>query len=50
VFDAVFGKEHVLGAAKADAFRAEEASILGVAGDVGVGANLEAANRIWSPS
>jgi hypothetical protein len=46
VLDAVFGKEHVLGAAEADAFRAKQASILGVAGDVGVGANLEPADRI----
>ena len=46
VLDAVLGKEHVLGAAEADAFGSEQASILGVAGDVGVGANLEPANRI----
>jgi len=41
VLNAVFGKEHVLGAAEADAFGAEEASQLGVAGDIGVGADAE---------
>ena len=46
VLDAVFGKEHVLGAAEADAFGAEQASLLGVARDVGVGADLEPADRI----
>ena len=46
MLDAVFGKEHMLGAAEADAFGSEQARILGVAGDVGVGANLQAANRI----
>ena len=39
VLDAVFGKEHVLGAAEADAFGAEEDGLLGVAGNVGVGAD-----------
>ena len=42
VFDAVFGKEHVLGAAQADAFGAEQASLLGVARNVGVGADAAA--------
>ena len=46
VVDAVLGKEHVLGAAQADAFGAEEASLLGVAGNVGIGADLEPAHRI----
>ena len=46
VLDAVFGKEHMLGAAESDALGAEEACILGVAGNVGVGADLEAADRI----
>ena len=40
VLDAVFSKEHVLGAAEADAFGAKQASHFGVARDVGVGANL----------
>ena len=42
VLDAVFGKEHVLGAAEADAFGAESAGLLCVAGNVGVGADLAA--------
>ncbi len=46
MLDAVFGKEHVLGAAEADALGAKQASILGVAGNVGVGANLQPADRI----
>src|SRR5579863_5989951 len=46
VLNAVFGKEHVLGAAKADALGAEQARVFGVARDVGVGANTKAANRI----
>ena len=46
VLDAAFGKEHVLGAAQADAFGAEQARLLGVAGDVGVGANPEPAHRV----
>ena len=43
VLDAVFGEEHVLGAAEADAFGAEEQRLLGVARDVGVGADLQPA-------
>ena len=39
VLDAVFGKEHVLGAAEADAFGAEQAGLLGVARNVGIGAD-----------
>ncbi len=46
VLDAAFGKEHVLGAAQSDAFGAEQASLLGVAGHVGVGANAQLANRV----
>ncbi len=46
VLDAVFGKEHVLGAAQADAFGAEQASLLGVARNVGVGANPQPADRV----
>ena len=46
VLDAVFGKEHVLGAAEADAFGAEQACLLGVAGNVGVGADVELAQRV----
>jgi len=46
VLDAVFGKEHVLCAAEADAFGAEEQRLLGVAGDVGVGADLQPAQRV----
>jgi hypothetical protein len=42
VLDAVFGKEHVLGAAEADALGAECTRLLGVARNVGVGANLAA--------
>ena len=40
--DAVFGKEHVLGAAEADAFGAEQACLLGIARNVGVGADAAA--------
>ena len=40
--DAVFGEEHVLGAAQADALGAETACRLGIARDVGVGAHSEA--------
>ena len=46
MLDAIFRKEHVLGAAKADALGAEQASLLGVARNVGVGANFEPADRI----
>ena len=46
VLDAVFGKEHVLGAAKSDALCAEQHGLLGVARNVGVGANLQLAQRI----
>ncbi len=46
MFDAVFGKEHVLGAAESDTLGAEQASLLGVARNVGVGADLEPANRV----
>ena len=46
VVDAVFGKEHVLCAAEADAFGAEEQRLLGVAGDVGVGADLQPAQGV----
>ncbi len=45
VLDAVFGKEHVLGAAEADAFGAECTSLFGVARNVGVGADAEPADR-----
>ena len=40
--DAVFGKEHVLGAAEADALGTEHACLLGIARDVGIGANVAA--------
>ena len=46
VLDAVFGKEHVLSAAEADAFSAEHARLFGVARNVGVGADLELADRV----
>ena len=46
VLDAVFSKEHVLGAAEADALGAKHASVLCVARNVGVGADAEAADGI----
>ena len=46
VLDAVFGKEHVLGAAQADAFGAECSCLPGVAGNVGVGADFQLAQRV----
>ena len=46
VLDAVLGKEHVLGAAQADAFGSECDGLLGVARNVGVGADTQPANRI----
>ena len=49
MFDAVFGEEHVLGAAQADAFGAELTRGLGVARDVGIGANAEAAAEFVGP-
>ena len=39
--EAVLGEEHVLGAAQADALGAERVGDLGVARDVGVGADAE---------
>ena len=44
--NAVFCKEHVLGAAESDSLGAEQACLLGVAGNVGVGADVEAAKRV----
>ena len=41
--DAAFAEEHVLGAAQADASRAERVGQLGLVGQVGVGADAEAA-------
>jgi hypothetical protein len=46
VLDAVFSKEHMLGAAESNAFGAKHASILCVARNVGVGANLQTADGI----
>ena len=46
MLDAVFSKEHVLGAAEADAFGAEQAGLLGVARDVGVGTDAQLADRV----
>ena len=46
VLDAVFGKEHMLGAAEADALGAEQARLFCVARNVGIGADLELAQRI----
>ena len=49
VLDAVFGKEHMFRAAKADALGSKGAGGLGVAGDVGVGADTEAAAELIGP-
>ena len=46
VRQAVFGEEHVLGAAESDAFGAERAGLQGVARNVGIGANTDAAERL----
>ena len=46
----VFGEEHVLGAAEADAFGAELAGDFGVARDVGVGAHAELAAELIGPA
>ena len=46
---AVFGEEHVLGAAQADAFGAERARGLGIARDVGIGAHAELAAELVRP-
>ncbi len=46
VLNAVFGKEHVLGAAEADAFSAEQTRLLGVARNVGIGADAQPADGI----
>ena len=50
VLDAVFGEEHVLGAAESDAFGAELAGHLGVARDVGIGAHAELAAELVGPA
>ena len=47
---AIFGEEHVFGAAEADTFGAECAGDLGVARDVGVGANSEVAAEFVGPA
>ena len=41
--NAIGSKEHVLGAAQSDAFRAERPRLYGVAGNIGVGAHLHGA-------
>ena len=46
----IFGEEHVLGAAEADAFGAELAGDFGVARDIGVGANAELAAEFVGPA
>ena len=46
MLNAIFSKEHVLRAAQSNALSAEQARIFGVARNVGVGANAQAANRI----
>ena len=46
VLNTAFGKEHVLGAAQANAFGSEQACLLGVARDVGVGPDAELAHRV----
>ena len=49
VRDAILGEEHVLGAAQADAFGAEHARGLGIARDIGIGANAEVAAEFVGP-
>ena len=49
MLDAVFGEEHVLGAAEADAFGAELARHFGVARDIGIGAHAELAAELVGP-
>ena len=49
VRDAILGEEHVLGAAQPDAFGAELAGGLGVARNVGVGADAEVAAEFVGP-
>ncbi len=46
VLDAALSEEHVLGAAEADAFRPEGTGLLGVARHIGIGADLELAQRV----
>src|SRR5580692_10840836 len=43
VRDALFGEEHMLGTAEADALGAERARYLGIARDIGIGADAEIA-------
>src|ERR1017187_7656309 len=49
MLDAVFGEEHVLGAAQSDALGAELARRFGVAGDIGIGADAELAAELVGP-
>ena len=47
---AIFGEEHMLGAAEADAFGAELAGDVGVARDIGIGAHAELAAELVGPA
>src|SRR6266852_8833626 len=49
VWDAIRGEKHVLRAAQANAFRAERARSLGIAWNIGIGANAEVAPKFVGP-
>ena len=46
VANSIFGEEHVFGAAQTDAFSAERARFFRVAGNIGVGAHSDLAERL----